>query len=76
MYKPMETVSTIIHINQCSNFFLASIHVAIILKDVVNESQKGIGESVNSFKIFDMIVKRTRNTSNIFIQSFTEVLLI
>lgn len=42
-----EAVLTTIHKNQCSYIFLASIHVAIIEREVINESHPGTGESVS-----------------------------
>jgi hypothetical protein len=42
-----ETEFTIIQRYQCSYIFLASIHVAIIEREVTNESAAGTGESVN-----------------------------
>ena len=45
-YNPTETVSEIIHSNQFSMYLRVSIHVAIMLNIVVNESQAGKGESV------------------------------
>lgn len=57
-----EAEFTIIHRNQCSKIFLASIHVAIIESEVINESHSGTGESV-SFERTNHIMEY--NTINI-----------
>ncbi len=41
-----EKEFTTIQRYQCSKIFLASIHVAMIDKEVINESANGTGESV------------------------------
>ena len=54
------TAFTIIQRYQCSMIFLASIHVAIMESDVINESHPGTGESVKLSSTYHIEIYKKR----------------